>query len=117
MNTRLIGRSDALEPCHPKDEPSMRRWRGEAHLTGRVASVAVFDAWLWHAVTENRTNTGCVTGLVRYAPWWLNLDCFAAARWIITTWWTATTTAPPPSREQFESLPDAAKTLLHYPVS
>ena len=52
------------------DEP----YPGEARLTGKAGTVAVFDARVWHAEAPNVSGAARVGVLVRYAPWWLNLD-------------------------------------------
>jgi len=61
-------------PCHPGLGEDLKPHPGEIQLTGKAGTVAAFDARLWHAVAENRSGTDRVAVLVRYAPWWLNLD-------------------------------------------
>lgn len=46
----------------------------EAHAAGPAGSVLFYDSRLWHAVAPNRTDTARVALIVRYAPWWLNLN-------------------------------------------
>ena len=46
----------------------------ERQLVGRAGDVGVFDARTWHAVSPNRTAEERVAVVVRYAPWWLNLN-------------------------------------------
>jgi hypothetical protein len=108
------------QPCHPMDEESMRPGPGETQLTGKAGTVAIFDARLWHAVAENRTMSDRVAVLVRYAPWWLNLDTLRPDTVdhgdIVERNHGKDSIVPPLSQEQFESLPDAAKRLLHYSV-
>jgi len=72
------------KPCHPLDDASMSPWPGETQLTGKAGAVAAFDARLWHAVAENRTNADRVAVLVRYAPGGSTSTRFARGRWIIT---------------------------------
>jgi ectoine hydroxylase-related dioxygenase (phytanoyl-CoA dioxygenase family) len=109
------------QACHPIDEAAMRPWPGETQLTGKAGTVAAFDARLWHAVAGNRTNADRVAVLVRYAPWWLNLDTLrpgtADHRDIVELNEGKDSVVPPLSREQFERLPDAAQRLLRYSVS
>ena len=108
------------QPCHPLDESALNPWPGETQLTGKAGTVAAFDARLWHAVAPNRTNSGRVAVLVRYAPWWLNLDTLRPGTLdhhdIVEANNGQDSVVPALSREQFERLPEAAKPLLRYSV-
>ena len=46
----------------------------ERHVEGGAGSVLVYDSRLWHAVAANKSSTPRIGLLVRYAPWWLNLN-------------------------------------------
>ena len=46
----------------------------ERHVEGAAGSVLVYDSRLWHAVASNASAKPRVGLLVRYAPWWLNLN-------------------------------------------
>ena len=46
----------------------------EMQVTGRAGSVLVMDSRLWHAIGPNRAREPRVAVVVRFAPWWLNLD-------------------------------------------
>ena len=46
----------------------------EFHATGGAGSVLLYDSRLWHAVPPNRSQGDRVALIVRYAPWWLNLE-------------------------------------------
>jgi ectoine hydroxylase-related dioxygenase (phytanoyl-CoA dioxygenase family) len=46
----------------------------EVHATGNAGSVLLFDSRLWHASAPNRSTEPRVSVVVRYAPWWLNLE-------------------------------------------
>lgn len=46
----------------------------ECHVEGPPGSVLVYDSRLWHAVAPNKSTAPRVGLLVRYAPWWLNLN-------------------------------------------
>ena len=46
----------------------------ERHVEGRAGSALVYDSRLWHAVAANRSDQPRVALIVRYAPWWLNLN-------------------------------------------
>jgi ectoine hydroxylase-related dioxygenase (phytanoyl-CoA dioxygenase family) len=46
----------------------------EMHITGKAGSVFVADSRLWHAVAPNISQYPRVGMIIRYAPWWLNLN-------------------------------------------
>lgn len=46
----------------------------EHHAVGRAGSVLLYDSRMWHAVAPNRSAADRVALIVRYAPWWLNLE-------------------------------------------
>ena len=46
----------------------------EIHATGDAGSVLLFDSRLWHASAPNHSQEPRVSVVVRYAPWWLNLE-------------------------------------------
>jgi len=48
--------------------------RDEVHILGRAGDVALLDARTWHAVAPNVSRRPRVAVIVRYAPWWLNLN-------------------------------------------
>jgi ectoine hydroxylase-related dioxygenase (phytanoyl-CoA dioxygenase family) len=47
---------------------------GQIQIEGDRGSVLLYDSRLWHAVAANVSSEGRVALLVRYAPWWLNLN-------------------------------------------
>ena len=47
---------------------------GEMQVTGRAGSVLVIDSRIWHTGATNLTDKPRVAVLVRYAPWWLNVE-------------------------------------------
>lgn len=47
---------------------------GELQVEAKAGSVLVYDSRLWHAVAANTSAERRVALLVRYAPWWLNLN-------------------------------------------
>ena len=49
-------------------------YRTEMQVTGTAGSVLLFDSRLWHATAANKSDSLRVAMVVRYAPWWLNLD-------------------------------------------
>lgn len=46
----------------------------EVNATGDPGSVLLFDSRLWHAVPPNRSDSPRVAIVIRFAPWWLNLE-------------------------------------------
>ncbi|HJP30119.1 MAG TPA: phytanoyl-CoA dioxygenase family protein [Candidatus Latescibacteria bacterium] len=46
----------------------------EFHAVGTAGTVLLYDSRLWHAVPPNRSDADRVALIVRYAPWWLNLE-------------------------------------------
>ena len=63
---------------HPRPGSPLGDWMAprddEARLLGKAGSVAIVDSRLWHAVSPNTTEQDRVTVVVRFAPWWLNLN-------------------------------------------
>ena len=47
---------------------------GVVGVEGRAGSVLLYDSRMWHAVAPNRADADRVALIVRYAPWWLNLE-------------------------------------------
>ncbi len=47
---------------------------GETQLVGKAGDVGVFDARTWHAIAPNISSRDRVGVIVRYAPWWMNLN-------------------------------------------
>ena len=50
----------------------------EMQATGPAGSVLVMDSRMWHATAPNHTDEPRTSVVVRYAPWWLNLDVLMA---------------------------------------
>lgn len=46
----------------------------ETNASGPAGSVLFYDSRLWHAVAPNLSDKARVALIVRYAPWWLNLN-------------------------------------------
>jgi Phytanoyl-CoA dioxygenase (PhyH) len=108
------------KPCHPvegQDQP----YPGEIQLVGKAGTVAAFDARLWHAVAPNVSGTDRVAVLIRYAPWWLNLDTLRPGtidhQDIVAANNGQDSVVPPLSRAEFERLPGSVKPMLRYSVA
>jgi ectoine hydroxylase-related dioxygenase (phytanoyl-CoA dioxygenase family) len=64
--------------------PGSHRWPLESRegdvppaneqLLGSAGDVGLLDARLWHAIAPNRSDGDRVAVIVRFAPWWLNLN-------------------------------------------
>lgn len=46
----------------------------EVQVTGSAGSVLMYDSRMWHSVAPNLGDTPRVALIIRYAPWWLNLN-------------------------------------------
>jgi phytanoyl-CoA dioxygenase PhyH len=94
---------------------------GERQLLGNAGTVALLDARMWHAVAPNRTDRERVAVIVRYAPWWLNLDPLRPGtldrQEIVEAQNGKDSQVPPLPRDVFENLPADVKPLLRYSVT
>ena len=50
------------------------KYDGEVQLVGKAGDVGVFDARTWHAIAPNNSDRDRVGVIVRYSPWWMNLN-------------------------------------------
>ena len=66
LHNRSPGFDDDLDPNG--------RYEGEVQLQGKAGDVGVFDARTWHAIAPNTSASERVGVIVRYAPWWINLN-------------------------------------------
>ncbi len=90
----------------------------ETQASGPAGSVLLYDSRLWHAVPPNRSDTPRVAIIVRYAPWWLNLNPTQAgnpehARMVIETD-GKNYDSPLIRADVYESLPDNVKPLYRH---
>ena len=46
----------------------------EVQATGPAGSVLIFDSRLWHSTAANDSDDTRVAVVVRWAPWWLNVN-------------------------------------------
>lgn len=98
----------------PEDDP----YPTEMNVCGPAGSVFVSDSRLWHAVAPNRSREPRVAILIRYAPWWLNLN----PTMIGTPEHTAMVVEtggknyelPPVRKSVYESLPEDVKPLYRF---
>ncbi|RKU07238.1 phytanoyl-CoA dioxygenase [Candidatus Poribacteria bacterium] len=90
----------------------------ETQASGPAGSVLLYDSRLWHAVPPNRSDTPRVAIIVRYAPWWLNLNPTQAGnpehtRMVIETD-GKNYDSPLIRSDVYESLPDNVKPLYRH---
>jgi hypothetical protein len=111
-------RGEHPRPGGPVD-PS-QPYPGERQLEGKAGTVVAFDARLWHAVAPNRTSQPRVGVLVRYAPWWLNLDTLRPGTTdhedIVVAHDGKDSRVPALPREVFQRLPADVQPLFRYSV-
>ena len=87
------GKEDGIGDRNPLD--------GEMQATGRAGSVLIMDSRIWHSNAENPSAGKRTAVVVRYAPWWLNLELFGVN----------TATIP---GETFDNLPEDVKVLYEH---
>ncbi len=90
----------------------------ETQVSGSAGSVLLYDSRLWHAVAPNRSDRPRVALIVRYAPWWLNLNPTMIGapehtRMVVETG-EKNYESTPVKRDVYESLPDDVKPLYRH---
>ena len=111
------------KPNHPTEGGPVDPYSphpAECRLLGSAGTIAVCDARLWHAVAPNRTRRERVAVIVRYAPWWLNLDPLRPGtvdrQDIVDSTGGSNAQVPSLPAAVFQRLPDEVKSLLRYSV-
>ena len=87
------GKEDGIGDRNPID--------GEMQATGSAGSVLIMDSRIWHSNAENPSDGKRTAVVVRYAPWWLNLELFGVN----------TATIP---GDMFDTFPDDVKQLYEH---
>ena len=90
----------------------------EVNATGDPGSVLLFDSRLWHAVPPNKSSSPRVAVVIRFAPWWLNLEVSKAGtpeheRMIVEDKGKGVATPPIP-RAIYDKLPEKVQPLYRY---
>ncbi len=90
----------------------------ETQVSGSAGSVLIYDSRLWHAVAPNRSDTPRVALIIRYAPWWLNLNPAMIGtpehtRMVVETG-GKNYEAPPVRADVYAALPDNVKPLYRH---
>lgn len=103
-------------PIDPKQP-----YPGEQRLLGKAGTVAMMDTRMWHAIAPNVTANERVAVIVRYAPWWLNLDPLRPGTIdradIVDANNGRDSPVPPLPRDVFDGLPEQVKPLFRYSVA
>ncbi len=108
-------------PDNPSGENGVDRnapYPTEVNATGEPGSVLLFDSRMWHAVPPNMSDSPRVCIVVRFAPWWLNLEVSKAGsaehqRIVVETNGKGVPTPPVP-HSVYEGLPEKAKALYRH---
>ena len=111
-----VNPSDGMEDVIDRDGPHP----DEVHAEGTAGSVLLYDSRLWHAVAPNRANEPRVALIVRYAPWWLNLEVARPGspehEMMVIETEGKNYAQPALKPEAFAALPDVAKPLYRHLV-
>lgn len=111
------------QPDHPRQDGPIQPltpYPGERRLTGRAGSVAMFDARLWHATGPNVSGNRRVAAVIRYAPWWLNINPLRPGTVdradIVEAHNGKDSQVPSLPRDVFDQLPPEVQKLVRYSV-
>lgn len=90
----------------------------EIHAIGKAGSVYIADSRTWHAVAPNSSDEARVGMIIRYAPWWLNLNPTMTGSpehtMMVVETGGKNYESEPVRREVFESLPEDVKPLYRH---
>ncbi len=90
----------------------------EKQVVGEAGSVLLYDSRLWHAVAANSSDERRVALLIRYAPWWLNLNPTQPGspehQMMVEETGGKNYEVPPLKRAVYESLPAEVKVLYRH---
>ena len=90
----------------------------EMQVTGEAGSVLVFDSRIWHATATNYTDKPRVGMVVRYVPWWLNLEVLMPGseqrKQLVEETGTKENEVPAVPSEVYNKLPPEVQPLYHH---
>ena len=90
----------------------------ELNVTGEAGSVLVMDSRLWHSTAANASREPRVAVVVRYAPWWLNLNVLMPGseerRILVDETGGTENLVPALPRDVYDGLPGALKPLVSH---
>lgn len=93
----------------------------EINVTGTAGSVLFYDSRLWHAVAPNHSKQDRVALIIRFAPWWLNLNPtiigYPEHTMMVAETGGKNYEAPPLPPAVYNSLPEEVKPLYRHAVS
>ena len=90
----------------------------EMQVTGAAGSVLVFDSRLWHSTAANTSAGRRVAMVVRYVPWWFNLELLMPGseerKRIVEEGGRTENEMPPVPADVYERLPEKVKPLYRH---
>ncbi len=90
----------------------------ELNVTGEAGSVLIMDSRLWHATAANASMDPRVAVVVRYAPWWLNLNVLMPGsedrRILVDETGKNENLVPALPRDVYDGLPGDLKPLVYH---
>ena len=93
-------------------------YEDQVHGEGPAGSVLIMDSRIWHASAVNNTKERRVALVVRYAPWWLNLDVLMPGtvdrKIIVDEPGIFGSSYPALSEEAYDRIHDVAKPLFRH---
>ena len=105
-------------PSGENGVPELEPYPTEIRVSGEAGSVLVMDSRLWHAISPNRSDHPRVALVIRYAPWWLNLDVLMPGsderRRLVDETGGNDNAVPPVPVAVFEDLPEEVKPLFRH---
>jgi len=107
-------------PREGSDVDPMAKYPGEVQLVGKAGDVGLFDARTWHAIAPNVSDRERIGFIVRYAPWWLNLQPLRPGtrdrRQIVDANDGSDSKVEPVPFSVYRNLPESAKALVYHMV-
>ena len=107
-------------PKHGSQYDPKAHYEGEIQLVGKAGDVGFFDARTWHAIAPSTASTPRVGVIVRYAPWWLNLQTLRVGtrdhKQIVTMNGGDDSTVEPLPLSIYNTLPEDVKALVYHMV-
>ncbi len=93
----------------------------EIQVTGSAGGVLIYDSRLWHAVAPNVSDKKRVALIIRYAPWWLNLNPSHIGKpeheMMVVETGGKNYESPPLRQDVYQSLPEDVKPLYRHWVA
>jgi len=93
-------------------------YKTEVQISGDPGDVLLFDPRVWHAGGVNYSDEPRIALIIRYVPWWFNLNPARIGSSDHTRMIVETNgknfDSPPVKREVYENLPDDIKPLFHH---